>query len=272
MRPCWCIDPLVLFHNLNENDNKQMGKLMAAFGGMAEALDIAIEVVVHNRKGGTAEGDGSADAIRGASALVAQARRARVLKRMTAKEAGVLGVAAKDAPRHFRLENAKANLQPPPERDDWFHVASTPIGNEAGDLPGDVLGVPERFTPRPVLSGLTYEQLTLIFEAAGGEPAECRAHWRPGKDGAMAGWFADRVARALGWTPLPSPGSDAHKAYKAAADRRLAALVERGVLVIEAVEGVGAKAGGAVQCCRQGGLPSESEWAAIQAADQPEPT
>ena len=200
------IDPLVLFHNLNENDNAQMGTLMAAFGGLAEALDIAIEIVVHNRKGGTAEGDGSADAIRGASALVAQARRARVLKRMTAKEAGVRAWRPRTPPA-LPARERQGDLQPPPERDNWFRVASAPIGNEAGDLPGDVLGVPERFTPRPVLSGLTYEQLTLIFEAAGGAPAECRAHWRPGKDGAMAGWFADRVARAMGGRRCRAPAA-----------------------------------------------------------------
>lgn len=268
------IDPLILFHNLNENDNKQMGKLMAALGGMAEALNIAIEVVLHNRKGGAAEGDGSADAIRGASALVAQARRARVLKRMTAKEAGALGVAARDAPRHFRLENAKGNLQPPPEKEDWFHVASTPIDNAADDLSGDVLGVPERFTPLPVLAGLTYEQLTLIHQAAGGEPGECKVNYRPGKDGTMAGWFADRVAWALGWTALPAPGTAAHEAYRAASNRRLKALVERGVLAIEAVGGIAARRGrdDKVQCYRQGRLPGEPEWARLQTDDSaPEP-
>lgn len=257
------IDPLLLFHGLNENDNMQKGALTTALGQMAEDLDICIEIIAHTRKGGEA---GDIDNVRGASALIAHARRGRVLTRMTLKEAGALGVPTAEAGYYFRIDNGKANLLPPAERARWFKSATVRLDNQTSDRPADAYGVPERFVPRPVLSAMTHEQVTVIYEAAGGEPAQCRAYYRAQRDGgAMAGWFGDRVTLALGWE-IPATGTSQHTAYLAAMRQRLEALVECGVLVIEEVRGAGSQAREA-HCYRQGTLPTADQWTTRQALE-----
>lgn len=249
------IDPMLLFHELSENDNMQMGAFMKTFGHLAENLDIAVEIVAHNRKGGEA---GDIDNVRGAGAIIAQARRGRVLTRMTQSEAGALGVPPKEAGYYFRIDNGKANLLPPAEKAAWFKSPTVWLDNGTADLSADAYGVPERYKPRPVLDGTTYEQVVAIHGAAGGAASDCRARYKKGGDG----WFGYRAAVALGFD-LAAEGTNEHKAAAAAMKRQLEALTERHVLKVEAVNGV-ASQGREAQCYRQGRLPSEAEWAMWQ--------
>lgn len=230
----------------------QMGALMKFFGQMAEDLDCAAEIIAHNRKGGEA---GDIDNVRGAGAIIAQARRGRVLTRMSPSEAGALGVPIKEAGYYFRIDNGKANLLPPAEKAMWFKSPTVVLDNGTGELPADAYGVPEHFKPRPVLDGTTYEQVKAIYAAAGGEAVNCRAHYRSG----VAGWFGYPVGLAFGFD-LPAEGTNGHKTFVAAMKRRLEALTERRVLTVKTVEGVASQGRGA-ECYRQGQLPSEADWA-----------
>jgi hypothetical protein len=249
------VDPMVLFHSLNENDNMQMGALVKGFGQLAEDLNIALEIVAHNRKGGEA---GDIDNVRGAGAIIAQARRGRVLTRMSPKEAGALGVAPKEAGYYFRIDNGKANLLPPAERATWYRSPTVWLDNSTAELPADAYGVPEHFKPRPILDGTTYEQVLAVYDAAAGVAVRCRAHYKSG----VAGWFGHSVALALGFDIAPEGAND-HKAMVEAMKRRLEALIQRRVLKLETVKGAGSQKR-AAQCYRQGRLPSETEWTQLQ--------
>lgn len=251
------IDPLLLFHGLNENDNMQMGTLTTAFGQMAEDLDIAIEIIAHTRKGGEA---GDIDNVRGASALIAHARRGRVLTRMSTKEAATLGVPVADAGYYFRIDNGKANLLPPAAKARWFRSLTIKLDNEALGRPADSYGVPECFVPRPVLDTITYEQVSAIYAAAGRDACHCRAHYKFG----VSGWFGNSVASALGFE-MPHERTEQHKGAVGAMKRRLQGLRQRGVLILESVSGVGSQ-GRSAECYRQGQLPSESAWESMQGA------
>jgi hypothetical protein len=249
------VDPLVLFHSLNENDNMQMGALVKTFGQLAEDLSIAMEIIAHNRKGGEA---GDINNVRGAGAIIAQARRGRVLTRMSADEAGKLGVQPKEAGYYFRIDNGKANLLPPAEKAAWFKSATVWLGNATSELPADAYGVPERFKPQPTLDAMTYQQVQAIYAVAGDDAVNCRAHYRNGVDG----WFGYAVASALEIN-IPAEGTKEHQAFVARMKRQLKALTERQVLLLKEVEGAASQKRPA-ECYRQGKLPSEEQWGLLQ--------
>ena len=120
------VDPFVKSHGVQENDNSAIDKVVTAFAGIADATACAIELVHHVRKTGSNEitvEDG-----RGAVAMLAGVRSARVLNPMTKEEAQEIG--GDIVPReHFRVTNGKANLAPPPEASQWFRLHSVDLGN-----------------------------------------------------------------------------------------------------------------------------------------------
>lgn len=126
------LDPLVKAHAVNENDNNAIDTVCKAIARIADATDTAWDLVHHVRKVHGPEitvEDG-----RGASALLAAARSARVLNPMTKEEADRAGVEKHRG--YFRTDNGKANLAPPPDRSSWFRLASVSLEN-GGDNPFD---------------------------------------------------------------------------------------------------------------------------------------
>ena len=97
---------------------------------------MAIEIVHHIRKpppGVT--GGASTDEARGASALRAATRSARILASMTAAEAKHQGIEDEDRWRYFHAYRDKANLAPLSKRH-WYRKATHELKN------GDMVGVP----------------------------------------------------------------------------------------------------------------------------------
>jgi hypothetical protein len=131
------IDPFVSSHRVTENDNGAIDQVAKRWGRIADSTGCAVELVHHVRKGqagiATTVEDG-----RGASALLAAARSARVLNAMTPSEADRAKVSS---PRsYFRVTNGKANLAPPADASDWYRFTSIELGN--GELGGgDNVGV-----------------------------------------------------------------------------------------------------------------------------------
>ena len=108
------IDPFVKSHRVGENDNNAIDAVVSQWAAIADVTNCAIELLHHPRKTGGAEvtvEDG-----RGASALLSASRSARVLNRMSAQEAEDAGLEKATAWRHFRVDNGKASMAPPPER------------------------------------------------------------------------------------------------------------------------------------------------------------
>lgn len=104
------LDPLVELHTAEENDNTALRLVIAHLREIARSFDIAVALIHHTRKGGTA---GDADAIRGGSAIVGAVRVALTVMSMTEGECEELGLPESQRASFFRVDSAKGNYAPP---------------------------------------------------------------------------------------------------------------------------------------------------------------
>jgi hypothetical protein len=128
------IDPLISFHRVAENLNEPMDLLLKeGLGGVASRTQSAGEVFHHVGKPKPGAHETTVDDARGASAIIAAVRSARVLNRMTSKEATALGLVMSDdmRRRHIRIGNGKAN-KAPSGKAVWMRieVQTLPSGDE----------------------------------------------------------------------------------------------------------------------------------------------
>jgi len=119
------IDPFVSSHRVTENDNNAIDAVVKAWGRIADQANVAVELVHHTRKTNGVET--TVEDGRGASAMLAAVRSARVLNPMSKEERERADVKPSEA--YFRVENGKANLAPPAEGAEWYQVASVLLGN-----------------------------------------------------------------------------------------------------------------------------------------------
>jgi hypothetical protein len=141
------IDPFVACHRVTENDNSEIERVAKTWAHIADATSCSIELVHHVRKTNGAEV--SVEDGRGAVALLAAARAARAINRMSAEEAERAGIP--DPQFYFRTDNGKANLAPP-EGASWFHLVSIDLQNATDKTgteparPSDKIGVVEAWS------------------------------------------------------------------------------------------------------------------------------
>lgn len=134
---------------------------MDQFRRVAEEGNCAVELVHHVRK--TNGEDVTADSARGASAFHDALRSLRTINRMTPEEARLARV---DNPAsYFRVDRAKANMQPPAHAAAWFEIKSEGLNNGREGLAGDHIGVVTRFDWPGPLDGLPENALRLAQEA-----------------------------------------------------------------------------------------------------------
>lgn len=130
------IDPFVSSHHVTENDNMAIDRVVKTWGKIADRMHCSIDLVHHARK--TGGGEISVEDGRGAVALLAAARSARVLNQMTKEEADSAGV---DDPRpYFRVDNGKSNLAPP-EATAWHKLEPHRLPNGPKGADGDSVAV-----------------------------------------------------------------------------------------------------------------------------------
>jgi hypothetical protein len=127
-----------------ENDNMQMDKVAWCFQRIAMRTGCAIGLVHHTSKAGSREQPGDMNSGRGATALVYASRIAHTISTMTDKEANKFGVSIERRRWYFRFDNAKANMQPPADRADWFERKSVILPNE------DSVGTVERVNMKDI--------------------------------------------------------------------------------------------------------------------------
>ena len=157
------IDPLVKAHQVPENDNVAVDMVCTAFANIADECDCAFDLIHHVRKTNGAEvtvEDG-----RGAVSLLAACRSARALNRMTKEEAERAGNL--EARLFFRAENGKGNLAPP-EKAEWFHLRSVPLGNGTPGIPfddGDQVAVATSWTWPDAMESVTVRDLLSVQKA-----------------------------------------------------------------------------------------------------------
>lgn len=163
-------DPLIEFHEAEENDNVEMRKVMAVARRIAVEGDCAVLAVAHTKKPPSAAADGFAgdmDSLRGASAQANVMRIAHTLYSMSPKDAKVWGVPSSQ--RHFyaRLDLAKSNISLSDGQPRWFRRVSVKLGG----LDGESVGVlePVALTARNERGAAVVEMLAkTIASGAGG--------------------------------------------------------------------------------------------------------
>ena len=131
------IDPLVSCHQVAENDNGAIDRVIKTWARIADRTGCAIHLVHHSRKvnGEAVEVEHS----RGAVALIAAARAARTLNIMTEQEAKNAGVDDRFA--HIRIDDGKANLAPRSRRAQWLKLEGVSLGNGPFGTGGDSVAV-----------------------------------------------------------------------------------------------------------------------------------
>jgi hypothetical protein len=134
------VDPFVSTHGVSENDNGAIDKVAKLWAKIADETNCAIELVHHVRK---SEGrDVTVEDARGAVSLLAAARSARVLNRMSPEQASEAGVPPGDRYSYFSVARGKANLAPMSGHMEWRRLVSVPLGNGQGlTKPQDHAGV-----------------------------------------------------------------------------------------------------------------------------------
>jgi hypothetical protein len=147
------IDPFVSSHSIHENDNAHLNAVVKELGRIAEQANCAVELVHHVRKGARGQSEHSVDDGRGAGALLAAARSARVLNTMSEREAEEYDVKQHERRLFFRVENGKANLARPSGLAVWHRHESISIGN------GDDVGVVTRWNPTSIFENVTPQHL-----------------------------------------------------------------------------------------------------------------
>lgn len=183
------VDPFVESHNVPENDNPAINAVARQFAYIADETGCAVELVHHVRKamsGSTAEF--TVDDARGAGSLIAAARSARVLNRMTKDEAEKAGV--ENHRLYFRATNGKGNLAPPAEDSTWFRLEDIALPNGPLGEPGDQVGVVTRWTWPEPFEDVTAADLLRVQQAFDGK--------RYRKDMQSKEWVGRVVADALG--------------------------------------------------------------------------
>lgn len=109
----FAIDPLVGFHQANENDNAQMELVMDVLRDIAKAGDCAVLIVAHTKKPPQAASDGFSgemDAWRGASSQAGAARLVYTLFGVSEKQAKAHAIPDDQRRNYVELAIAKNNL------------------------------------------------------------------------------------------------------------------------------------------------------------------
>lgn len=170
------IDPFISTHLVNENSNAAIQAVTAMFRKLARETDCAVSLVHHVRKGNGE--DAGIDSVRGAGSLIAAARAARVVNRISQKEAEAIGIPATEARSIFRVDDGKSNLAPPVERAVYRRMVGVQLGNGEWvgvatpyELPDEWAGMDVR-TTNAILSAITHGPAADGTEHYSGRPQD----------------------------------------------------------------------------------------------------
>lgn len=181
------VDPFVSSHSVSENDNGAIDAIAKQWARVAIRANCAIVLVHHSRKLGG--GEVSAETARGASALIAAARSAMALNRMSEDEAKRFGIEGEERRRYFRTYDDKNNRAPPADRSEWFQLESVSLGN--GENGGDSLGVVAPWSPPDAFDGVSPSHLRAVQDLLDTGIYRASNQTSP--------WAGEAVAQALGF-------------------------------------------------------------------------
>lgn len=149
------IDPLVKFHDLDENNNMAMDKLMGVFSKICDATKVSIGLKHHTKKFSIDENTiGNADISRGASSVIHASRIAYTLQGMPKnpkkREEWAKALPVEETWKYVRLDIAKGTHMPQGGGAAWFTRESIGVSCEDEDHDNaptvESVGVVSRFT------------------------------------------------------------------------------------------------------------------------------
>lgn len=189
-------DPFISSHGANENDNGQIDMVVKEWGKVASEANSAnggcsIELSHHVRKASAGQERTIEDG-RGASAAKDAMRDARLLVKMTPKEADALMIEPDEVWRYFRVGDAKSNMAPPASKSVWFELASVHLGNADKENPSDSVGVVRLLKKTSPFEGVRLEAIEAMMKAMRGNADG----WRSDKQATH--WFGYFVGESLG--------------------------------------------------------------------------
>lgn len=183
------IDPFVASHLVPENDNSKINLVVRTWSQIAEEANCSIMMIHHLRK--TGDKGATVDDGRGASALIAAARSARVINTMDGREAEKAEIVESQRRFYFRSDVGKANLSPPAERADWYKLESVDL-QENFEL-SDHVGVVAAWTyPKTEDIKANSYDIVRILKALGD------GKWRLNPKSQKEPWVGIPVAREMG--------------------------------------------------------------------------
>src|ERR1035441_9628782 len=124
------LDTLGNLHDLDENDNSAMKQVVRVVKQLAVNTNAAIDLLCHTGKGDIADPEkhaGDPNALRGASAIVAELRYVCTLAAMGKSSGDFMDVEQNERQNHIRLDDAKVNGRAK-EPTFWLYRVSVDLG------------------------------------------------------------------------------------------------------------------------------------------------
>ena len=208
------VDPFVSSHRVSENDNAAIDLVAKAWNRIAEAGNCAVMLVHHSRKSNGS--DASVDDARGASALLAAARSARIIATMTKEEAQKCDIPERERRSYFSSYLGKANLTRPPEDRDWYKIETVTLSN--GGFGDDVGVVTAWDFPKANVPKITE---TVIRRAC--DLIKAGGPWREDLRSKKEPWIGEPIAEVLGLDL-------ASEVDKTAVKKEVARWIDKGIL------------------------------------------
>jgi RecA-family ATPase len=167
------LDPLVTLHSVSEIDTGKMDAVIRLFAGVAAENNASVELAHHMRKPANgSSSDYDVHDIRGVGAITDAVRAARVLNRMSEKDASDAGLDEPERLKRFRVDRAKGNYSAAGAAT-WRQFVNVELlnGNEVGvvapwDFPGQGEQTPER-TAADQKADLVFLQILGKYTARG---------------------------------------------------------------------------------------------------------
>jgi hypothetical protein len=187
-------DPFVNTHEVNENDNGAMNRVVSEWRAIGQETNCAIGLTHHLRKT-NGMGEVSVDDLRGAGSLKDAARIARIVANPTKEEAERDLQVHPDRRRFYFWANpgGKPNIAPPSVGRVWYEMKSVELPN------GDNVGVATRFVLPQALDGVTGDDVNRLISLLQNADDDflrdhCRYHHAAEKSGNWINQFiAERV-------------------------------------------------------------------------------
>lgn len=157
------LDPFVEIWDGDENSNGQVKGAAAIIRNMVRRLNAACLLMHHVRKGVLTPGD--VDGGRGASSLSGLVRLAHTVTNMTKEEAALFQIP--NPKGIIRVDHAKGNYLPAPERAAWFKFEQVELDNAdpAFGTVGDRVGVLKPWELPGLFDGVDLATIDLILAA-----------------------------------------------------------------------------------------------------------